>query len=164
MINVRMVSGDNIDTATAVAIKAGIITEEESKHHNTCMTGEEFRRLVGEVRKEIDGEGKERVIIQNKEDFKAIIKNLRVLARAVPYDKYLLVVGLKEIGRTVAVTGDGINDVDALKASDVGFAMGSGCSVAKDAADMILIDDNFESTMNAVMWGRNIYASVRRFI
>ena len=86
------------------------------------------------------------------------------MARAVPYDKYLLVVGLKEIGRTVAVTGDGINDVDALKASDVGFAMGSGCSVAKDAADMILIDDNFESTMNAVMWGRNIYASVRRFI
>jgi magnesium-transporting ATPase (P-type) len=63
MINIRMVSGDNIDTSTAVAIKAGILTEEESKHHNACMTGEEFRKLVGEVRKEIDADGKERSII-----------------------------------------------------------------------------------------------------
>jgi magnesium-transporting ATPase (P-type) len=63
MINIRMVSGDNIDTATAVAIKAGILTEEESKHHNACMSGEEFRKLVGEVRKEIDADGKERSII-----------------------------------------------------------------------------------------------------
>ena len=86
------------------------------------------------------------------------------MARAIPYDKHLLVVGLKELDKKVAVTGDGINDVDALKVSDVGFAMGSGCSVAKDASDMILMDDNFESTMNAVMWGRNIYANVKRFI
>lgn len=89
---------------------------------------------------------------------------MRVLARAVPYDKHLLVVGLKQLGKAVAVTGDGINDIDALKSADVGFAMGSGCSVAKDAADMILMDDNFESTMKAVMWGRNIFANVKRFI
>lgn len=89
---------------------------------------------------------------------------MRVLARAIPYDKHLLVVGLKQLGKTVAVTGDGINDIDALKSADVGFAMGSGCSVAKDAADMILMDDNFESTMKAVMWGRNIFANVKRFI
>lgn len=75
-----------------------------------------------------------------------------------------MVVGLKELGKAVAVTGDGINDVDALRASDVGFAMGTGCSIAKDASDMILINDNFESTMKAVMWGRNIYANVKRFI
>jgi P-type Ca2+ transporter type 2C len=87
-----------------------------------------------------------------------------VLSRAIPSDKHLLVVGLKELGRAVAVTGDGVNDVDALKHANVGFAMGSGCSVAKDAADMILTDDNFEATMKAVMWGRNIYDNVRRFI
>ena len=87
-----------------------------------------------------------------------------MLGRAIPYDKQMLVVGLKELGKVVAVTGDGINDVDALKDADVGFSMGSGCSVAKDASDMILVDDNFESTMKAVMWGRNIYSNVKRFI
>jgi len=75
-----------------------------------------------------------------------------------------LVIGLKELGRAVAVTGEGINDVDALRNADVGFAMGSGVSVAKEASDMILTDDNFEATMKAVMWGRNIYDNVRRFI
>ena len=89
---------------------------------------------------------------------------MRVIARATPSDKYLLVTGLKELGRGVAVTGDGINDVDALKTANVGFAMGSGVSAAKDASDMILMDDNFEATMKAVMWGRNIYDNVRRFI
>ena len=89
---------------------------------------------------------------------------MKVLGRAIPYDKHLLVVGLRELGKAVAVTGDGINDADALRSADVGFAMGSGCSVAKDASDMILTNDNFESTMKAVMWGRNIYDSIRKFL
>jgi len=114
MINVRMVSGDNLETAVAVAIKAGILTEEESKHSNACITGEEFRRICGEVRKEFDADRNEKVTIQNKDEFRTVVKNLRVLARAIPYDKYLLVTGLKELGKTVAATGEGINDVDAL--------------------------------------------------
>lgn len=89
---------------------------------------------------------------------------MRVLGRAVPRDKHMLVAGLKEMGKCVAVTGDGINDIDALRNAHVGFAMGSGCSIAKDSSDMILVNDNFESTMHAVMWGRNIYDNVRRFI
>lgn len=87
-----------------------------------------------------------------------------MLGRAIPHDKHILVVGLKELGKAVAVTGDGINDTEALRSADVGFSMGSGCSVAKDASDMILTEDTFESTMKAVMWGRNIYANVKRFI
>jgi P-type E1-E2 ATPase len=76
----------------------------------------------------------------------------------------LLVVGLRDLGRSVATIGEGLNDVDALSTADVGFAMGSGVSIAKDNSDMILVEDNFEATMMAVMWGRNIYLNVRRFI
>lgn len=75
-----------------------------------------------------------------------------------------MVVGLKDLGRSVATIGEGLNDVDALSTADVGFAMGSGVSIAKDNSDMILVEDNFEATMMAVMWGRNIYLNVRRFI
>lgn len=89
---------------------------------------------------------------------------MKVLGRAIPYDKYVLTVGLKQLGKTVAVTGEGINDVDALRAADVGFAMGSGVSVAKDVADMIIVSNNFEGAMMAVMWGRNIYQNVRKFV
>ena len=75
-----------------------------------------------------------------------------------------MVVGLKDLGRSVATIGEGLNDVDALSTADVGFAMGSGVSIAKDNSDMILVEDNFEATMMAVMWGRNIFLNVRRFI
>ena len=163
-ITVRVVSGDNLETVTAYAIKAGILTEEESRERFACMSGEEFRKIVGGMRKVLDSDGTYRMEIQNKLEFKQIANRLRVLGRSIPYDKNLLVVGLKELGKSVAVTGEGVNDIDALRAADVGFAMGSGVSAAKDAADMILTDDNFEAIMNAVMWGRNIYANARRFI
>jgi P-type E1-E2 ATPase len=90
---------------------------------------------------------------------------LRVLARSTPEDKFTLVCGLKELGGIVAVTGESHNDVEALRISDVGFSLGgAGCSSAKNAADMILMDDNFGSTMRAVMWGRNIYNNIRKFL
>ncbi len=160
----RMVSGDQIDTATAIAIKAGILTEDEAKMKYAVMHADEFRKIVGGMRKEIDPNGNVRHIIQNKKEFLNIANRLRVLARAIPYDKHLLVTGLKELNRAVAVTGEGINDVDALRAADVGLAMGSGCSVAKDACDMILVEDNFESVIRGVMWGRNVYENIRRFL
>jgi len=90
---------------------------------------------------------------------------LLVLARSRPEDKYALVTGLKERGEVVAVTGDGTNDAPALKKADVGFAMGiSGTEVAREAAAIILLDDNFNSIVKAVLWGRNIYDSIRKFI
>ncbi len=88
-----------------------------------------------------------------------------VLARSRPEDKYALVTGLKERGEVVAATGDGTNDAPALKKADVGFAMGiAGTEVAREAAAIILLDDNFNSIVKAVMWGRNIYDSIRKFI
>ncbi len=93
-----------------------------------------------------------------------MIKKLRVLARSSPEDKYLLVTGLKDEGAVVAVTGDGTNDAPALHRADVGFAMGSGTDIAKNASDIILIDDNFCSVLTAVKFGRNIYDSVRKFL
>jgi len=88
-----------------------------------------------------------------------------VLARSSPTDKYLLVTGLKNEGEVVAVTGDGTNDAPALKKADVGFAMGqAGTEVAKEASDIVLLDDNFSSIITAIKWGRNIYASIRKFL
>lgn len=103
--------------------------------------------------------------VKNAEAFMKIWDNLCVLARSRPEDKYLLVTGLKQFGDVVAVTGDGTNDAPALKKADVGFAMGiTGTDVAKAAADIILLDDNFASIVQACMWGRNIYDNIRRFL
>lgn len=98
-------------------------------------------------------------------NFKAIASKLKVLTRSTPEDKYMLVTGLKDLGAVVAVTGDGTNDAPALKKADVGFAMGiTGTEVAKEASDIILLDDNFASIITAVRWGRNIYSNVRKFL
>jgi Ca2+ transporting ATPase len=103
--------------------------------------------------------------VGNKKAFRAVSKKLRVLARSSPEDKYLLVTGLKDEGKVVAVTGDGTNDAPALNRADVGFAMGiTGTDVAKNASDIVLTDDNFCSVLTAVKYGRNIYDSVRKFL
>ena len=103
--------------------------------------------------------------IQNGKEFDKIKDNLLVLARSRPEDKYALVTGLRERGEVVATTGDGTNDAPALKKADVGFAMGiTGTEVAREAAAIILVDDNFNSIVKAVLWGRNIYDSIRKFI
>jgi len=96
--------------------------------------------------------------------FTMIMKHLRVLARAQPAHRLRILKGLKQMDRKVAVTGHTIADVDAIHHADVGLAMGSGCSAAKGVSDMILTADDFEATLRAVMWGRNIYHNVSRFL
>jgi P-type Ca2+ transporter type 2B len=169
-IRVRMVTGDNKVTALAIAKECQLISND---HEDAVLEGPEFYKRVGglicENCKEDSPcscpEDKVKEIVKNKQEFIKIYHNLTVLARSRPEDKYLLVTGIKEMGDTVAVTGDGTNDAPALKKADVGFAMGiTGTDVAKHAADIILLDDNFSSIVKACMWGRNIYANIRRFL
>jgi P-type E1-E2 ATPase len=128
------------------------------------MTGSEFRQKVGGLKKEMIN-GEEREVISDVNAFREIIKELRVLARSTPLDKYILTTGLRNEGSVVAVTGDGTNDAAALKKANVGFAMGkAGTEVAKEAADIILLDDNFGSLVTSIKWGRNVYDSIRKFL
>jgi len=103
--------------------------------------------------------------VGNFKTFKEYAPYLKVLARSRPEDKYLMVTGLRQMGCTVAVTGDGTNDAPALKKADVGFAMGIvGTDVCKQAADILITDDNFQSIVKACMWGRNVYDNIKRFL
>ncbi|XP_041417609.1 plasma membrane calcium-transporting ATPase 2 isoform X6 [Xenopus laevis] len=155
-ITVRMVTGDNINTARAIAIKCGIIHPGEDF---LCIDGKEFNRRIHNEKGEVE-----------QERIDKIWPKLRVLARSSPTDKHTLVKGIidstqVEQRQVVAVTGDGTNDGPALKKADVGFAMGiAGTDVAKEASDIILTDDNFSSIVKAVMWGRNVYDSISKFL
>jgi calcium-translocating P-type ATPase len=162
-----MVTGDNILTAKAIALEAGILQQDELKNEFSCMEGKQFREYVGGLNKDgINEKTKKKMEkVGNEANFSKVIAQLRVLACSSPKDKYLLVTGLRNLGSIVAVTGDGTNDAPALKKADVGFAMGKvGTEVAKEASDIILLDDNFKSIVTAVKWGRNIYASIRKFL
>ncbi|TKS73820.1 Plasma membrane calcium-transporting ATPase 1 [Collichthys lucidus] len=155
-ITVRMVTGDNINTARAIATKCGILQPGDDF---LCMEGKEFNRRIRNELGEIE-----------QERIDKIWPKLRVLARSSPTDKHTLVKGIidstvLEQRQVVAVTGDGTNDGPALKKADVGFAMGiAGTDVAKEASDIILTDDNFSSIVKAVMWGRNVYDSISKFL
>lgn len=163
-LTVRMISGDHFETAKSVAIKAGILNKEDLAEENCIMTGEKFRNLCGAVSKERNIDGEDEYVLENQNGFNEIYQNLKVLARATANDKHAFVVGLKNQNRKVSVTGDGINDIEAIEFADVGLAVGSGCSKIKDVASLILVDDDFEASLKAVMWGRNIYHNVSRFI
>lgn len=163
-LNVRLVSGDHIETAKAVAIKTGILLPEEAGAQYAIMTGEEFRNDV-QISSTKNQEGEVVYHVNEPDTFKEIAQNLRVLARATASDKHVLVAGLKSVNnKVVAVTGDGINDVDALNLSDVGISMGSGAAAAKEVSSIVLTGDDFEASLRAVMWGRNIFHNISRFI
>lgn len=128
------------------------------------MDAEDFRQAVEGLTERQEDDDTVRLSLSNQENFKMIIPELKVLARANAHDKLLMVIGLKDLGQVVAATGDGINDIEALKNADVGLAMGSGCAAAKLASDLILTENDFESSIRAIMWGRNIYHNVTRFL
>ena len=219
-VNVIMVTGDNIVTATAIAKDCGILgadvdlknlgpndIEEDPEAMNDpskkedyiknlvenqpkALTGNSFYNAVGglicevcqkdtnlckcpktdseaEQRAKQTGQPKKKVkkdVIKDMPNFQKITQKLRVMARSQPLHKYALVLGLKSLKNVVAVTGDGTNDAPALSKSDVGFAMFAGTDIAKEASDIVIIDNNFSSIVTAIIYGRNIYDNIRKFL
>jgi Ca2+-transporting ATPase len=140
-VTVRMVTGDNMQTARAIATECLIYSDG-----GIVMEGPEFRKL-------------------SEQKMDEVLPKLQVLARSSPEDKRILVTRLKAMGEIVAVTGDGTNDAPALKAANIGFSMGiSGTEVAKEASSIILMDDNFASIITALMWGRAVNDAVQKFL
>lgn len=140
-IQLVMITGDNVDTATSIAREVGIVSSDD----DLVLTSDELNS-------------------KSDEELKKILPNLRVVARSLPQDKSRLIRISEELNLVVGMTGDGVNDAPALKKADVGFAMGSGTEVAKEASDIVILDDNFLSISKAILFGRTIFKSIRKFI
>ncbi|MGL5917266.1 MAG: HAD-IC family P-type ATPase, partial [Culicoidibacterales bacterium] len=140
-IQVVMITGDRKETAIAIAKDCGLIESET----DIALTSQELNALTDE-------------------EIKTMLPNIRVIARALPTDKSRMVKISQELNLVCGMTGDGVNDAPALKRADVGFAMGSGTDVAKEVADIVILDDNFQSIENAILYGRTIYNNIQKFI
>ncbi|BAU00290.1 Calcium-transporting ATPase [Vigna angularis] len=141
-ITVRMVTGDNINTAKAIARECGILTDD-----GIAIEGPEFRE-------------------KSEKELLELIPKIQVMARSSPLDKHTLVKHLRTtFGEVVAVTGDGTNDAPALHEADIGLAMGiAGTEVAKESADVIILDDNFSTIVTVAKWGRSVYINIQKFV
>ena len=140
-VQVVMITGDRKETAVAIAESAGLLRNPE----DLALTSGQLASLTDD-------------------ELKELLPRLRVVARALPMDKSRLVRLSQELNLVVGMTGDGVNDSPALKKADVGFAMGSGTEVAKEAGDIVILDDNFLSIKKAILYGRTIYHSICKFI
>ncbi len=139
-IQVIMITGDRLETAIAIAKDAGLLKENTDKALSSAQLAQ-----------------------MTDDEIKEIIPKIRVIARALPTDKSRMVRLCQEMNLVVGMTGDGVNDSPALKRADVGFAMGSGTEAAKEAGDIVILDDNFNSIKNAILYGRTIYHNILKF-
>lgn len=141
-IQTVMITGDSAPTAKAIALESGIFTD---LGQNIIIDGESLSKMTDQE-------------IKNR------LKNIRVICRALPSDKSRLVKIAQDMGLVVGMTGDGVNDAPALKNADVGFSVGSGTDIAKEASDIVILDDNLASIEKAVLYGRTIFKNIRKFI
>lgn len=145
-VEIKMITGDNVFTAKAIATECGILGTGNQVKDGEVVEGVEFRNYTYEERMQK-------------------VDNIRVLARSSPFDKLLMVQCLKQKGHVVAVTGDGTNDAPALKEADIGLSMGiQGTEVAKESSDIVILDDNFSSVATVLRWGRCVYNNIQKFI
>ncbi|WMV47821.1 hypothetical protein MTR67_041206 [Solanum verrucosum] len=145
-VNIKMITGDNVFTAKAIATECGILLPNQKVDEGAVIEGEEFRSLTDEERMER-------------------VEKICVMARSSPFDKLLMVQCLRKKGHVVAVTGDGTNDAPALKEADIGLSMGiQGTEVAKESSDIVILDDNFASVATVLKWGRCVYNNIQKFI
>lgn len=139
-IQVVMITGDRLETAVAIAKDAGLLKTNDEMALSSAQLNE-----------------------MSDEEVKKIIPRIRVIARALPTDKSRMVRLCQEMNLVVGMTGDGVNDSPALKRADVGFAMGSGTEAAKEAGKIVILDDNFKSIKDAILYGRTIYHNILKF-
>ncbi|GAB2210221.1 hypothetical protein Drorol1_Dr00015481 [Drosera rotundifolia] len=145
-VNIKMITGDNIFTAKAIATECGILRMGFDDQDGAVILGSEFRSYTPQQRLEK-------------------VNKICVMARSSPMDKLLMVECLKQKGHVVAVTGDGTNDAPALKQADIGLSMGiQGTEVAKESSDIVILDDNFSSVETVLCWGRGVYDNIQKFI
>jgi Ca2+-transporting ATPase len=167
-IEVKMITGDNVETARAIACEIGLVEHRFAPIDTptaVILTSTEFNKRFDEL-KGLKGKANPTPAeAERRDQLHDSLANLRVLARARPLDKFKMVDLLQEQGHVVAVTGDGTNDAPALKKADVGLAMGiAGTEVAKEASKIVLLDDAFSTIVKAVQWGRSLYENIQRFI
>lgn len=136
-----MITGDAVDTAEAIAREVGLIDIKS----NLVLSSGDLEKL-------------------SDDEIKSKLSNIAVIARALPQDKSRMVSIIESMDLVVGMTGDGVNDAPALKKANVGFAMGSGTEVAKEAADIVILDNNILSISKAILYGRTIFKSIRKFI
>ncbi|GKV43759.1 hypothetical protein SLEP1_g51011 [Rubroshorea leprosula] len=145
-VNIKMITGDNVFTARAIATECGILQPGQDVDSGAVVEGEVFRNYTPEERMEK-------------------VEKICIMARSSPFDKLLMVQCLKQKGHVVAVTGDGTNDAPALKEADIGLSMGiQGTEVAKESSDIVILDDKFASVATVLKWGRCVYTNIQKFI
>ena len=167
-ITIRMISGENLETTRAIGEECGVLEKQDLSFENkySYMDGKGFREEIGGITSGFDGKGLRIPKIKNQQAFDRILIELRALAKADSYDKFLLSTGLRHKENVVlAATAHETTDKDYLKKVHVGFGLAKcGTEVAKQDSDILLLDDNFNGVVKAIKWSRNIFESVRKFI